>query len=585
MNKIQGLHEKRKAKRLVNKKKSIIKRLVSFVGAILAIYVLTGEKEEIPNAAHEPTLIAESLDTLDLEKLTSTEDYNLIRIEGKTYLTKSFTEQNEQNELTKYYDIDSKEFVGQTISVAAYNRAYNVETEEKSTTSTVIVENELCDTVEFNGEYGYGKNLPQEAVLPLTSFVKSEIPEQTQLDYYKTDSQALNEKIEEEYEFEPISVVEYTNYVFTNEYSLFGKEKKVSFEENEHLKDKPLLQVVYVDDMDKEQTIIGYRASEHSNDKGYNVFYDIVTGNLYQLDQLRIKMLANLRKDSYTIAELKDLFYQTEVEQISTEQQEYVATPTVTTPVAHENGLYDSEEVVVLNTTANSISRKDGNPSQYIFLGMTGYSDVLCEYENLFGSGLATVTNDLILGNYYSFIDGIRITSEATVIEGAEFVYKDNGFQTINSFLHTNGYDDLIKDSYTYENLSEINNLFNQEARIHSSEIVVVDSNSSSITKNGEHDRYVFLKYKEASDVGLVFYSDMNNLLAIAQIESDGAMLYANETNTLFYRDTSLPVPYMGFIDFLKSRGLNDLIKSEYTWSEVMKIIDLVNDKEMTNQR
>ena len=53
----------------------------------------------------------------------------------------------------------------------------------------------------------------------------------------------LNEKIEEEYEFEPISVVEYTNYVFTNEYSLFGKEKKVSFEENEHLKDKPLLQV------------------------------------------------------------------------------------------------------------------------------------------------------------------------------------------------------------------------------------------------------------------------------------------------------------------------------------------------------
>ena len=50
-------------------------------------------------------------------------------------------------------------------------------------------------------------------------------------------------------------------------------------------------------DMDKEQTIIGYRASEHSNDKGYNVFYDIVTGNLYQLDQLRIKMLATLRKD------------------------------------------------------------------------------------------------------------------------------------------------------------------------------------------------------------------------------------------------------------------------------------------------
>lgn len=585
MRKIGGLHVKNRPKRAKNGNTNWFKRSLCFAAALVAYFTFSGNKEEIPNQAYEPQVLEINEEDLDLTTISPTADYALIRLDGKTYLTKGFKEENKVQEITKYYDINTGEFVGQTLTVASYNRAYYEEPEERDETTNTTIENEVMDYLEFDGEYGYGKNLPSVAILPLTDFVKKDMPTESDINYYSYDSETLNENIETNYAFEPITEAVYTDYTFTNKYSLFGKCSRISYESKEYKNDKDLLQIVFVD-KDVEQTIVGYRASEHPNDKGYNCFYDIITGKLYKLDELHVKMLATLRRADYTIQELKNMFYPSAAEELATQSEEYATTYTELTPVEREDNVYSANEIIVLDTQAESMEITSGTPSRYIFLGLSATSEEINGYKNLFGNGNAFIGTDLSIGTYGSFADDISINSYAIEFEEYDAKYCENGIKTFNSFLNEQGYQDYLSDEYTYDSISEIYDAMGLSQKISSGEIIVVDTTHPSVSTNGDLPRYLFLRYNEKKSNGiLTYYMDMNEPNAIANMDIDGNLLYANNNDICTYTDTTLEVPYKSIDGFLDEMGLSDLKRVNYTWADIIKIDNMVKEQGRSLER
>ncbi len=107
-------------------------------------------------------------------------------MDGKIYLTKRFKESND--------------------------RAYKKCVDEKS--YGVTVNNDVQDYKEFDGEYRYGKNIPEMAVIPLSSLVTTKYPTSDQIEFFSNNSLELHRLVENHVFYGSEKFVEFFKYYF-----------------------------------------------------------------------------------------------------------------------------------------------------------------------------------------------------------------------------------------------------------------------------------------------------------------------------------------------------------------------------------
>lgn len=226
--------------------------------------------------------------TMDLDKLDikeETENYALVRMDGNIYLTKYVEEITGINVIRKYYDVRTKEFVGETFDVAWDNLVYiNMkDVENIQDGDTLEVQNTLQDYNQMEGKYGYGLLLPKDAIIPLKSLVKTSYPSDEQLDFFTSNSSDLQQFVDENFSYNNYYSADSIVYDFS-----ISEDGKVCFSENDKKTSHYYLgKYTLKNERGEESIIIGRRVSKNKNDSGYNLIYDIATGKIIDLEGLK----------------------------------------------------------------------------------------------------------------------------------------------------------------------------------------------------------------------------------------------------------------------------------------------------------
>ncbi len=276
-----------------------------------ATYTFNGQEYK---EAHDPSneYIINEYAGVSYDNGLNTNNLFFVRIDGKIYLATKLTDINENNIVSKYYAVDTGDFLGQTLNINWYARATKnidkiIPPGAETTEYKVSVDDDLKDNSYFNGEYGLGKNLCRESIINATSIFSGSTLTKEQIDNLLTDPLLTTSFIEkyyypssitysrEDYTFIPLR---YSGAVGigTSSYTV-GFNGKTSTYFNE------MLQFV-IEDGYNTRKIVGYRASTNQNDKGFNYIYDIGSSSYLDLSQFNV---LDVRKvvDSKTVGEIR----------------------------------------------------------------------------------------------------------------------------------------------------------------------------------------------------------------------------------------------------------------------------------------
>ncbi len=246
--------------------------------------------------AHDPSekYITNQYDGISYENGLTVEDLYFIRLDGQIYLATKLTDINENNIISKYYALDTGQFLGQTLDINWYARSINsIDTDtifqESDKIYEAAIDNDVQDKKYFNGEYGLGKNLCKENIICADSlFLKETILSKNQIDYF-LENPLYTATLVEKYCY-PIQISypkeDYTflKVKYTNTFNkLLGC--TIAFNGESSSYSKKLSQFILEDKEEKTSTVFGYRASINPKDAGFNYIYDIESATYLNLDQ------------------------------------------------------------------------------------------------------------------------------------------------------------------------------------------------------------------------------------------------------------------------------------------------------------
>lgn len=226
----------------------------------------------------------------------TTSNYYLIRINGNVYLTTRKTEKDDYNVVYKYYDARNGRFIGQTLSPYAEHKgistgSYRVRNKIGKSTGRrsleVGISNSrkanvyklnLFDENYFDGKYGVGYNLPSTAVIPLSKIMPYTITfNQEKFQYFSSNSSSLKKEVEEKAKF--------TSSFVPKEFIDFDLGAETAgFPDRIAGTQQDIQKAECIRTDGKVEDLFGFRCSYFSSDLGYNQFYDITSGKIYNLN-------------------------------------------------------------------------------------------------------------------------------------------------------------------------------------------------------------------------------------------------------------------------------------------------------------
>lgn len=409
---------------------------------------------------------AESNNSVSLsDNVYNTSDYYLIRINGNLYLTTRKAERDNYNSIYKYYDVRNGRFIGQTLSPYAEHKgissgSYRVRnnigksTGKRSLTSDIstwamanVYALNLFDENYFDGKYGLGYNLPSTAVIPISEIMPyTSTLSQEEFQYFKSNSSTLKKEIEEEVKFTSTFIPnEFIDFNFWTGYPDRVANTRQDIEKAECTRTDGKIEYLF-----------GFRCSYFSSDSGYNQFYDITSGRIYNLNDPKYSdvVVSNWSWGYYTVADLKE-----KVAKLQEDRKTVVT-------------YYSPEKLFVLSPKNSNVTFTycreyinhraiEKNPdtlnNNYILyyrnklMGHDTYKDPLNKKAFWWNFGYSSTVLDysdyeLESGNGTSF----RIYSPSEIL------------QPLDEYLISIGREDLIKpNGYTEEDLTKIYNLIN----------------------------------------------------------------------------------------------------------------------------
>lgn len=372
----------------------------------------------------------------------NTADYYLVYLNGNYYLTtRKFVDWNYNNDKRErphyeYYDLKSVECVGSVLGTYYTGDVYK--DDDKKWKYDVV----YADYMDFEGKYGYGygKIIPEISVIPVSEIVSNKGLSQSELEFFSSNSSELKEMIEGLIVYNSISVKDYVNMkpdlIFRSWLLYYG---------DSAYSEVGLSKFVCQKSEGKVDVFLGYRCSYYDTDMGYNYVYDILTGDIIYIGIADTSSYTVVNEYSYdnsgnlTLKELSDRF--ANLDEIGKESD--------------SSQKMKAEDIVVLDTSRIEIKSEwdwnylDGDFERFYFLCNT--QERLEEanswiFKDLFNDADAYVGDSLGNFNYSDYNKNVVL---AVAQEISPII-------SINDYLRSIGRDDLVKDEYTLEEISEV---------------------------------------------------------------------------------------------------------------------------------
>ena len=526
--------------------------------------------------AHDPSgeYITNEYTGVSYDKGINTNKLFFIRIDGKTYLATRVIDIDEDNIVSKYYAIDTGEFLGQTLDINWYARATkDIDTIlppgdlDKTEEYSVYVENTLNDINYFNGEYGLGKNLCRESIISATALFDDEKLSNETINNLLKDNLYTSTLLEsynypnmmpytrEDYTFIPLRYSDVFG-ITTQGYTV-GFNGKTSTYLNEMIEFE-------IEDGDTTRKIIGYRGSTNKDDVGFNYIYDIESSKYIDITQ-------------YKVLSVKTVLTYKSVDNIRSEFDMYYpigSLRVVSTKNLEGEDIFDKYYVVIRDEYTM------GDTYKYKVLGENDNIALVGSYD---GSTMCISKNGSIklttLGEY----NGIMIS--------------------LKKCLEDNGLNDYIKDVYTDEEISmllsklreveldlgtPINEVRDAYKKINMEDIIVIDTNIESgndVLVDSEKRFYVLIPYYASNtngDINTKYYQICDNS-GFASINLEKKYVLIDNIYKTFYAvlKNDGEINCIKTLDnVLDELGLDSSIRDRYALIDLQVLADRINQEE-----
>lgn len=499
-----------------------------------------------------------------------------VRVDNKTYLATKLTDKNENDVISKYYEINTGKFLGQTLEVNWYARAISQITNIMHKNSKLkeyssLVNESLFDQDYFNGEYGLGKNLFSGAIINASSIFSEKRLSKQQIELLLNDELLLSCYVDkfiyqnmipiakENYTFIPLrSTCDFVEFVTFGYYIGFYGEISYSYNQ---------LQRLTIENNEGQKNIIGYRASITNTDKGYYYFYDILSGKFVDIS-------------NYMIIDVEDIQSNETIDNIRKQS-----------PLIQTYSLDDLNVISTLNLEGD------------------------CTLDNYY----IVIRGDHFIGSTYKF-NVVEENSEVSIsgnydgtslcVSKKDGSYKSTSLGSYNGMMNSleiclkeNDMYGYIKDTYTNEELMIlINKLrdhelkfenissYQQTNKIALKDIVVVNTskeNSDSVLINEGKQYYILLPYNMDVDMKDTnfdkSYYETSDHSALAAISIEHGYIKIDNLMKTFYavlkNDGELEC-ISSLESALHEIGLDNYISDEYSLVDLKLLEEKMNQKE-----
>lgn len=507
----------------------------------------------------------------------STNSLYFIRIDGNIYLATKLTDINEDNIISKYYAIDTGDFLGQTLDINWYARAIKdiktiITPETEKSEFKVSVDDALKDNFYFNGEYGLGKNLCKENIINATSIFSDKIISKKSINILLNDP-LLTTAYVEKYNypsFYSYSKEDYTFVPFTwyKDFFQLNSIYSVAFTGETSWYLNNMYEFV-INDGNNTKSIFGYRASLNQTDSGFNYIYNVESSSYLDLSQFKVLEMKKAI-GSTTVGKIR--------EKLSISSEEYYS-------------VNDLNVISTMNLEGDDVFEK-----YYISMRQENVGSSIYEYKIL-GENERVA----LFGRY----DGSKLyirknTSTKKTSEGSY----DGMMISLKKCLEKNGLSNYIKETYNEEELSTLLvKLRNKDLdlgiplsetdenykKINIEDIVVIDTSreneNSLVLIPSEKRYYVLIPYEplaESDNPSNEVYYKICDETGLCSISYDDKIVKIDNILKRFYAvaqtDGELEC-VTSLENVLKELELDDFIQEEYALIDLRNLANKIDKK------
>lgn len=444
-------------------------------------------------AQRQETLI-NKLDVKDeKERSYCTNDYSLIYLNNNYYLARfedgksrnlvgDYVDRSGRNgrsiSIRSYFDAQTGTFIGNQLDLGPDNL---IDVEEQKIDSRVvryyIYDSKYYDYEIFAGSYGYGALLPKYSIIPLSNLVSSEFFTQEQFDFFSSNSEKLADRVKASLVWNEVSYV--TSYQYNYYPNAIFPTKRLDSTEKKNMS---LSKYVCEKTDGQFDVFYGYRCSHNNTDAGNEYIYDIFGGNIIYIGKnketsyIRVSESVYDNSNRLSIDKLYDKVINDEKSHLKNNGDTLTSTDKTNSSTElvensnQSNGIVNSglgvetddfgesliaSDILVIDTSKIEITSEFnsnfmvGDYDGIYFLCDTkrkSYETNSSIFKDLFNEADSYVSPDLAAFDYFDY--------EKSIFIGG--FLKESSLLKINDYLRSIGRDDLVKDEYTLEEISEV---------------------------------------------------------------------------------------------------------------------------------
>ncbi len=329
-----------------------------------------------------------------------------------------------------YYDVKTGKFLGRELTYTPIgyigDKKYSVAT---------------CDGEFFEGKYGLGKIIPRCCIYSLDNFIKTTYFNQEEYDFLNSNNDDVRSF------FKDNGFITYFADYCTG-YKEYGV-LTVHHIYNNHYQEAKLQKIICTDINGNKSIYFGYRCSYSRNDIGYNYIYDMISGRIIYIGQIKENSFLNVEISDFNNEENKTIL---ELEQELQNDPNYIEVPK--NDIKPEDVDYQSNMLNLLRVIMNLPSEVQNKELVSKFL-------IGVEFKRPELKELAQYIIDTSLTNNYS----ININKDDNVISITDNTSED--FMNLIDFnfkdeaisLSTIGNNNIVNKFITIDNITKTINL------------------------------------------------------------------------------------------------------------------------------
>lgn len=487
----------------------------------------------------------------------------------------------------EYWNVLNNEFVGKTVNVNLLklathdyrdinlNCGWLVYKRKGEMDVSTISKN---DSNYYNGTYGFGYILPNEAIIPLNNLISTEYIKKNDIEFLTGNTNELKEFL--------ANKVVWSNNVIPQNILWSIKDDNFKIES---LEDKYSYLTKFICKKSDESTdiFIGYRCAINSSDRGYDYVYDVLDGT--------INYIGALSKESYIDVTLEPIINNKKT--LKELKSELLNEPLVEESLTEEVIEDNADKIITysIDDIYTYPERVDGEEKTRLAIcNSTALGFKNCNVIDNVNASLIVFSNSAILYESNEFkLSTYEVKTLGELLKSLDIDYKDNysieEINMINLYLNANITLEKLKDSLNKEIDYEYTTYLPFDTSSKSDyNYLILDTTKEDIEMDGDFPKYCIFKFKSSDDLGLLYNDivDVNGLIAVNPWLTCGFydnyqgknLTYiknwdSNEPSNKYYAPNETLMTLKNFLEV----NYPDLAKETYTDEELVDIANMLN--------